>query len=73
LANVSFPTLLLTPKVGKGKKKAIIDEGKSSEMDSVLDDDLVNMNDANAGIDQEQLTAEEKEEIITKSFNANNP
>ena len=39
------------------------------------DQDLLNMeqNNAMGGIDQEQLTAEEKEEQVIKTLNSNNP
>jgi hypothetical protein len=52
----------------------IVEENDGDSDDQMNDDDLLNMENANNnGLDQEQLTAEEKEENIIKSLNANNP
>ena len=56
----------------KKKKRPIEEEGISENMED--DADLLNADQNNlAGIDQEQLTAEEREASIIKSLNANNP
>lgn len=53
----------------KGKKQAISEPSENLEDDL----DLQNMDQNNAGLDQEQLTTEEKEAQILKTLNANNP
>lgn len=59
-------------KKGKKKPKTHIPEEISDNLDN--DEDLNLMDQANmGGIDQEQLTAEEKDETIFKTLGANNP
>ena len=61
-------------KLAKGKKANIVEEEGASE--NLEDDaDLLNMDQNNqmGGIDQEQLTTEQKEEMIIKTLNTNNP
>jgi dynein intermediate chain 1 len=55
----------------KGKKKQVIEEIS----DNLENDEDLNLMDQNnmGGFDQEQLTAEEREEQIIKTLNANNP
>lgn len=51
-----------------------MEENIDNESDNLHDEDLLNLDHANQmALDQENLTPEEKEEIITKSLNANNP
>jgi len=59
------------PAVKKGKKKNIIQEEHSENMDN--DEDMALMEQANMGIDQEQLTQEQKDETIHKSLTSKNP
>ena len=49
------------------------EEGASENLED--DADLLNMDQNNqmGGIDQEQLTTEQKEEMIIKTLNTNNP
>jgi len=58
---------------GKRTNNIVEEEGNSDNMDD--DADLLNM-DINinmGGVEQEQLTAEEKEEVIIKTLTTNNP
>lgn len=62
-------------KGGKGKKKVTkrqeIDEDEENLQE---DDDLLNLGGDNVpGMDQEELTQEEKEEMLFKVLNSNNP
>ena len=60
-------------KVNDRRKRRQEDEGASEDLEG--DNDLINM-DQNAqlgGVDQEQLTQEEKDEQIIKTLNTNNP
>lgn len=69
---VIFLNLLLQGKDSK-KKKLIVEEEGSEALED--DADLLNMDQHNqlGGLDQEQLTAEEKEEQIFKTLTTNNP
>ncbi len=60
-------------KPGKGGKRQFEEEPPSENMDD--DADLMNMDQNNqlGGIDQEDISAEEKEEQVIKTLNTNNP
>ena len=59
---------------GKGKKKGQREKIQDHESDQVGEEEDLNMMDqANMGIDQLQLTQEEKDESIIKTLSANNP
>jgi hypothetical protein len=75
-----MPAKVAVAKAAKGKgkqlrgkgKKAIEEEDASQNMED--DADLLAMDQANQqGVDQEQLTAEEKDANIIKTLNSNNP
>jgi len=57
--------------VKKGKKKQQVQDHESEQMNE--EDDLNLMDQNNMGIDQMQLTQEEKDETVIKTLTANNP